>query len=97
MESKYNINKQEYSFRTTDYAQEIIPEAVLDENDPIYQIQQLAGVSKSNLQEFSTNSMLSDASQKIEYQNTNNIQPGTPEWFRLWFAKPQLTGENPFQ
>jgi len=24
-----------------------------------------------------------------------NIKTGTPEWFRLWFAKPELTGEKP--
>jgi len=24
----------------------------------------------------------------------NNIKPGTPEWFQLWFSKPYLTGEK---
>ena len=23
------------------------------------------------------------------------IQPGSPKWFKLWFAQPGLTGENP--
>lgn len=32
---------------------------------------------------------------KAQYQRKHNIQPGTPEWFKLWFAKPKLTGENP--
>lgn len=36
------------------------------------------------------------AQEKIEKQKSNNIQPGTDEWFRLWFSKPYLTGENPF-
>ena len=32
---------------------------------------------------------------KSQYQKKHNIQPGTDEWFKLWFAKPKLTGENP--
>ena len=32
---------------------------------------------------------------KAEYQRKHNVQPGTDEWFRLWFAQPKLTGENP--
>ena len=24
----------------------------------------------------------------------NNIKPGTEEWFKLWFARPDLTGEQ---
>ena len=32
---------------------------------------------------------------KSQYMKKHNIQPGTPEWFKLWFAKPRLTGENP--
>lgn len=33
---------------------------------------------------------------KGQYMRKNKIQPGTDEWFRLWFAKPKLTGENPY-
>ena len=29
-----------------------------------------------------------------KYQNDNNIKPGTKEWFKLWFAKPDVTGED---
>jgi hypothetical protein len=32
---------------------------------------------------------------KGEYMRKNNIRPGTDEWFKLWFARPKLTGENP--
>ena len=34
---------------------------------------------------------------KAQFMRENNIKPGTQEWFRLWFAKPDLTGENPFK
>jgi hypothetical protein len=32
---------------------------------------------------------------KAEYMRQHNIRPGTDEWFKLWFARPKLTGENP--
>ena len=35
------------------------------------------------------------ATEKAEYQRKHCIQPGTQEWFKLWFARPYLTGENP--
>jgi hypothetical protein len=31
-----------------------------------------------------------------QIQRERNIQPGTDEWFRLWFALPKLTGETPY-
>jgi hypothetical protein len=33
--------------------------------------------------------------EKAELMKKNNIKPGTPEWFQLWFSKPYLTGEKP--
>ena len=33
--------------------------------------------------------------EKAAYMRKHNIQPGTDEWFKLWYAKPRLTGENP--
>jgi hypothetical protein len=33
--------------------------------------------------------------EKAELQRKHNIQPGTPEWFQLWFSLPYLTGEKP--
>ena len=33
--------------------------------------------------------------EKAELQRQHNIEPGTPDWFRLWFSKPYLTGEKP--
>lgn len=36
------------------------------------------------------------ASQKAQYMRENNIKPGDKEWFKVMFAKPELTGENPF-
>ena len=34
-------------------------------------------------------------SEKRQIEKAQNIKPGTDEWFKLWFAKPKLTGEKP--
>ena len=36
------------------------------------------------------------AADLAKIQRERNIQPGTDEWFRLWFAKPLITGEKPY-
>ena len=74
--------------------------------DDLDQLKLLAGVTQNvgRLQEYrgegsvQTNgsNMSVTANEKIQYQNNNNIQPGTPEWFQLWFSKPYLTGEKPW-
>ena len=33
--------------------------------------------------------------EKAQYQRKHNIKSGSPEWFKLWFTRPKLTGENP--
>lgn len=33
--------------------------------------------------------------EKAELQRKHRIRPGTPEWFKLWFSLPYLTGEKP--
>ena len=33
---------------------------------------------------------------KARYMKEHNIRPGTEAWFRLWFARPDITGETPF-
>jgi hypothetical protein len=36
------------------------------------------------------------ASKKAKFISDNNIKPGDREWFKVMFAKPHLTGEDPF-
>ena len=57
----------------------------------------LAGIpEQQNNDEPSMGENLSYAgTEKAEYQRKHGIKPGTPEWFKLWFARPKLTGENP--
>jgi len=33
---------------------------------------------------------------KSQYIKDNNLRPGDKEWFKVMFAKPHLTGEDPF-
>lgn len=33
--------------------------------------------------------------EKAMLMKQHNIQPGTQEWFKLWFSRPYLTGEKP--
>jgi hypothetical protein len=33
--------------------------------------------------------------EKAQLMKDNNIKPGTPEWFQLWFSRPYLTHEKP--
>lgn len=35
------------------------------------------------------------AMEKVKLMKENNIQPGTPEWFKLWFSRPFMTNEKP--
>ena len=62
----------------------------------IDRLKKLAGVNEPKEEETSVGENLSlIVTKKSQYQKKHNIQPGTDEWFKLWFAKPKLTGENP--
>jgi hypothetical protein len=87
-------------------AEDLIPDAVMEDND-LANIKRLAGLTDLNagrLQEYKGEGSVSTegsnisktAMEKSDYQHKHNIQPGTPEWFRLWFSKPYLTGEKPW-
>ena len=62
-------------------------------------IKRLAGVYEPYVEEGdgSMGSNISKTANKISnIMKEKNIQPGTPEWFQLWFSKPYLTGEKPY-
>ena len=60
----------------------------------IEDLKKLAGVDKKVEPSMGENlSYVGTA--KAEYQRKHDIKPGTSEWFKLWFAQPKLTGENP--
>jgi hypothetical protein len=66
--------------------------------DAIEEIKQLAGVYQPVEEgDGSMGSNISKTANQISsIMKEKNIQPGTPEWFQLWFSKPYLTGEKPY-
>lgn len=62
----------------------------------IYRLKRLAGIIDSEGKRVQTEDNISDiGTNRGEYQRKHKVEPGTDEWFKLWFAKPKLTGENP--
>lgn len=70
-----------------------MPEVDTDVND----IRRLAGVGVYDKTIHNDKSVQLDlAAQRRKIERERNIKPGTDAWFRLWFAKPELTGERPW-
>ncbi len=71
----------------------------LPPDDPIHEIksmQYLAGLGHAaRLHEYKGSNISVTGSEKGRIQREKNIQPGTPEWFQLWFSLPYMTGEKP--
>ena len=66
----------------------------------IEDLQRLAGIRRqgygNSLRRTQEGSNISvTGTEKARLQKKHNIQPGTPEWFQLWFSLPYLTGEPP--
>jgi hypothetical protein len=68
----------------------VLPSQPLTDN--LSDLKKLAGIADTSYGEetskYSTN--------LGQIQREQNIRPGTDEWFKLWFAKPHLTGEKPY-
>tara|TARA_Y100000817_G_scaffold65576_1_gene49523 strand:+ start:204 stop:416 length:213 start_codon:yes stop_codon:yes gene_type:complete len=58
-------------------------------------LKKLAGVENLPNDDSMGENLSLIGTKKAEYQRKHNVQPGTDEWFKLWFARPKLTGENP--
>ena len=58
------------------------------------QLKKLAGINNISKPSVGENISIS-GTEKSQYQRKHNIKAGTPEWFKLWFARPKMTGENP--
>jgi len=71
--------------------------------EEIEQLKKLAGIyqqynTKDNIVDGDDGSNISiTGSEKRKIERENNIQPGTPEWFKLWFSLPKMTGEQPYK
>lgn len=62
----------------------------------IEELKKLAGINNfKGLKPYEGMNISHTANEKSSYMKKHKIKPGTPEWFRLWFARPYLTGEKP--
>jgi hypothetical protein len=65
------------------------------------ELKHLAGVGrgvypKDTVDHSVSGNITHTAAEKVAHMKKHKIQPGTDDWFKLWFARPKLTGENPF-
>ena len=57
----------------------------------------LSGIYKPyQPEELKQENLSSTGTGKSQYHKKHKIAPGTKEWFKLWFSRPKMTGENPF-
>jgi hypothetical protein len=93
---------KQYRITSADLNQDSPDDCYLDPSDPIHEMKTLAGLgglgSEARLHELraSQGSNISmTGNNKGELMKKHNIKPGTPEWFKLWFSLPYMTGEPP--
>jgi hypothetical protein len=92
---------KQYRITTADINQDSPDDCFLDPADPIHELKALAGLGglggEGRLHEYRANqgsniSVTGNNNGRI--QREQNIQPGTPAWFKLWFGLPYMTGEK---
>jgi hypothetical protein len=92
---------KQYRITTQDLNQDSADDCYLDPTDPVQELKILSGMGglggEARLHEYRVNqgsniSVTGNETGRI--QREQNIQPGTPEWFKLWFSLPYMTGEK---
>lgn len=64
--------------------------------DELARIIKLAGVNEfKGFTPYMPENISITGTEKAKIQRKKKIQPGTDEWFKLWFSQPHLTGEKP--
>ena len=64
--------------------------------DELSQLKKLAGINEyKGLQVWEGSNISITGNEKAQIMKKKNIKPGTPDWFKLWFSMPYLTGEKP--
>ena len=89
---------KQYRITTEHLTQDSDEDCYLAPDDPIHElkaIQSLAGLgADARLHEMRGSNVSVTGNENGRIQREQNIKPGTPEWFKLWFSKPFLTGEK---
>ena len=98
---------KQYRITSDNIPQDSTDDAYLAPEDPIHElkiVQYLAGLGgQARLQEYRAHqneinkgsNITVTSAEKVKLMKENDIRPGTPEWFRLWFSRPYLTDEKP--
>lgn len=100
---QYRITSEHLNKSSTD-------DAYLSPDDPIHElktIEYLAGlgsqqrlaeyrakVVEMNQQSAQGSNITITAAENARIMREKNIKPGDPEWFKLWFSLPFMTGEK---
>lgn len=64
--------------------------------DDLDQIKRLAGIdNRPNWTAYEGINVSITGTEKAQLQRKHGIEPGTDDWFRLWFSRPLLTKETP--
>ena len=56
----------------------------------------LKQVGVTNSPSHSIEDVWNDRSKRQEFIKEHNIKHGSPRWFRVMYAQPELTGEDPY-
>jgi len=92
---------KQYRITSQDLNQSSDDDCYLAPDDPIQELKALSGMGglggEARLHELraaqgSNISVTGNENGRI--QREENIKPGTPEWFKLWFSLPYMTGEK---
>lgn len=93
---------KQYKITSEHINQDSTDDCYLAPDDPVHQLkalQYLAGLgAEARLHEVKAlegSNISVTGSEKGKIQREKNIKPGTPEWFKLWFSLPYMTGEKP--
>lgn len=61
--------------------------------DEIERIKRLAGINEfKGYAPYEGSNISITGTEKRQIEREKNIQPGTDEWFKLWFSLPYMTG-----
>jgi len=92
---------KQYRITSQDLNQDSADDCYLDPNDPIQEMKILSGLGglggEARLHEYRVNqgsNISVTGNENGRIQREQNIKPGTPEWFKLWFSLPHMTGEK---
>ena len=98
---------KQYRITSADLNQDSPDDAYLAPDDPIHELKALSGLGglggQARLHEYRAQQLSygetfgESGQEKADIMREKNIKPGDPEWFKLWFSLPYMTGEKPYE